>query len=163
MQQDPTTGVRKAKPRLPRLKPAKEEIPRLSREYLEIRNRQMRAKALTAEMEGAARRGELIERKLVEFQAAYLLLAMRARMFALPQAYAGRLVGLTDAHEVTQILRAAMIELLDELKDLPARITDKSWLERVTEEQQAAGGDPPGPEQEPARAKPPRRRPGSPE
>ena len=56
MQRDPTTGVEGAKPRLPRLKSAKGEIPKLSREYLAARNRQMRAKALTAEMEGAARR-----------------------------------------------------------------------------------------------------------
>jgi phage terminase Nu1 subunit (DNA packaging protein) len=84
MQQDPTTGVRGAKPRLPRLKPAKEEIPKLSREYLEIRNRQMRAKALTAEMEGAVRRGQLIERRLVECQATYLLTVMRQRILRLP-------------------------------------------------------------------------------
>ena len=139
MQRDPTTGISGAKPRL---RTAKEETLKLSREYLEIRNRQMRAKALTAEMEGAARRGELIERKLVEFQASYLLLAMRARMLAVPQAYAGRLVGLADPHEASQVLRQAMIECLDELKDLPARVTDKSWLERVAEEQGAGGGEP---------------------
>ena len=142
MQRDPTTGVARAKPRLPRLKTAKEEIPKLSREYLGIRNRQMRAKALTAEMEGAARRGELIERRLVEFQAGYLLICMRQRMLAVPQAYAGRLVGLTDAHEASQILRQAMIECLDELKDLPARVTDANWIQRVGEEQAAGGAEP---------------------
>lgn len=62
---------------------------------------------------------------------------------AVPQAYAGRLLGLTDAHEASQILRQAMIELLDELKDLPARVTEASWIERVVEEQQAAGGGEP--------------------
>ena len=35
-----------------------------------------------------------------------------------------------------------MIECLDELKDLPARVTDASWLERVAEEQGAGGGAP---------------------
>jgi hypothetical protein len=79
---------------------------------------------------------------LVEKQAAYLLISMRQRMLAVPQAYAGRLVGLADAHEASQILRAAMLELLDELKDLPARVTDASWLERVAEEQAAGGGEP---------------------
>ena len=90
----------------------------------------------------AKARGELIERKLVEYQASYLLIAMRQRMLAVPQAYAGRMLGLTDAHEVAQMLRQAMIECLDELKDLPARVTDASWLERVAEEQGAAGGSP---------------------
>jgi hypothetical protein len=89
----------------------------------------------------AKARGELIERKLVELQASYLLLAMRARMLAVPQAYAGRLLGLTDAHEASQVLRQAMIECLDELMDLPARVSDASWIERVMEEQ-ASGGEP---------------------
>ena len=102
----------------------------------------MAAKAFVAETQAARARGELISRKLVEFQASYLLVAMRQRILALPQAYAGRLVGLTDPHEVSQILRAAMIELLDELKDLPSRATDANWLERVAEEQAAGGAEP---------------------
>ena len=60
------SGVKAAKPRL---KTAKEELPELSREYLEIRNAQMRTKNLTAEMVLAERRGELIEKRLVEQQA----------------------------------------------------------------------------------------------
>jgi hypothetical protein len=77
MQRDPTTGVKGAKPRF---KPAKEELPELSKEYLEIRNRQMRAKAFMAETQAAQARGELISRKLVEFQTSYLLIAMRQRI-----------------------------------------------------------------------------------
>ena len=104
------------------------------------RNETLRLKNFREQMLLAKARGELIERRLVEFQASYLLLAMRARMLAVPQAYAGRLVNLTDPHEVAQILRQAMIECLDELKDLPARVTDASWIERVAEEE--AGGEP---------------------
>jgi hypothetical protein len=92
MQREPTAGVKGVKPRLPRLKPAKEEIPRLSREYLEIRNEQVRCKQQKAAMELAERRGQLIERRLVEFQASYLLIAMRQRMLAEPVALARRLV-----------------------------------------------------------------------
>jgi hypothetical protein len=92
MQREPTAGVKGAKPRLPRLKPAKEEIPRLSREYLEIRNEQMRRKQQKAAMELAERRGQLIERKLVEFQASYLLIVMRQKMLAEPVTLARRLV-----------------------------------------------------------------------
>jgi hypothetical protein len=88
MQRDPTTGVKGAKPRF---KPAKEEIPKLSREYLKIRNRQMSTKALTAEMTLAQQRGELIEKKLVEKQAAFLLIAIRQRILNLPTTYARRM------------------------------------------------------------------------
>lgn len=139
MHAPPTQGVKGVKPRF---KSAKQELPKLSKAYLELRNRQMAAKAFVAETQAARARGELISRKLVEFQASYLLVAMRQRILALPQAYAGRLVGLTDPHEVSQILRAAMIELLDELKDLPSRATDANWLERVAEEQAAGGAEP---------------------
>ena len=59
-------GVKGAKPRL---KLAKEELPELSREYLRIRNQQMRTKNLSTEMMLAERRGELIEKRLVEQQA----------------------------------------------------------------------------------------------
>jgi hypothetical protein len=51
---------------------------------------------------------------LVEKQAAYLLISMRQRMLGVPQAYAGRLVGLADAHAAAQVLRQAMIECLEE-------------------------------------------------
>jgi hypothetical protein len=74
----PIQGVKAAKPRL---KPAKEELPKLSREYLEIRNAQMRTKNLTAEMVLGERRGELIDKRLVEQQATYLLVADCARRF----------------------------------------------------------------------------------
>ena len=72
-------GVQGAKPRL---KLAKEELPELSREYLRIRNQQMQTKNLSAEMMLAERRGELIEKRLVEQQAAYLLVALRQRILA---------------------------------------------------------------------------------
>jgi hypothetical protein len=154
MQQDPTTGVRGAKPRLPRLKPAKEEIPKLSREYLEIRNRQMRAKALTAEMEGAVRRGQLIERRFVECQASYLLTVMRQAILRLPADCAPQLAGMTDVHEVRMALEGAARALLDEIKDLPSKVTDRDWLAHI--------GDNGESEERPARAKTPRRRHDSP-
>ena len=47
-----------------------DRVQRLSREYLEIRNRQMHAKAFMAETSAAAARGELIAKDLVAAQAA---------------------------------------------------------------------------------------------
>jgi hypothetical protein len=121
-------GVKGAKPRL---KLAKEELPELSREYLRIRNQQMRTKNLSAEMMLAERRGELIEKRLVEQQAAYLLVALRQRILAVPHAYARRILGLKDAAEAIVILRQAMFELLNEIKDLPDKVTDPNWLDTL--------------------------------
>ena len=100
MHRHPTQGVKGSKPRLPTNgKPAnKAEVQRLSREYLEIRNRQMHAKAFMAETSAAAARGELIAKDLVAAQAAYLLVAMRQKILNLPSTYARRIVGLKDVN-----------------------------------------------------------------
>ena len=81
----PTLGVKGAKPRLSSRPGPK--IGKLSEEYLEIRNRQISTKALTAEMHLAERRGELIEKSLLEKQAAFLLIAMRQKKLNMPQTY----------------------------------------------------------------------------
>lgn len=111
----------------------KEEIPKLSREYLAARNRQMRAKALTAEMEGVARRGELISLKLVRLQMLYLLTVMRQHILALPSAYGPRLVGMEDAHSAGEVLREAALALLEDLQNIQERVVDPNWLESLGE------------------------------
>ena len=121
-------GVKGAKPRL---KLAKEELPKLSREYLRIRNAAMRTKNLTAEMQLAERRGELIEKRLVEQQAAYLLVALRQAILNVPQTWCRRLIGLNDAAVVQRLLREMALSILGEIKDLPAKVTNPRWLEEI--------------------------------
>ena len=156
----PIAGIAGLKPRAagPRCdgKLSREESRALDREYGIRRNETLRLKNHRETMPLAKARGELVLRDLVERQAAYLLISMRQRMLAVPQSYACRLAGLTDPHEAAQVLRAAMLECLDELKDLPARVTDASWLERVAE--QEAGGEPEAPEERAAAPTPRRRR-----
>jgi hypothetical protein len=125
-----------SKPRLPGTKsngkPAsKAEVQRLSREYLALRNRQMAAKAFLAEVSAAVRRNELIEKRLVTAQATYLLVAMRQKILNLPQTYARRLVGLQDVREVGEILKGAAHSMLNEIKDLPSKVTDPNWLDTL--------------------------------
>lgn len=150
MHAPPTQGIKGIKPRF---KSAKEELPRLSKEYMEIRNRQMRAKAFLAETQAARARGQLLERKLVEFQASYLLIAMRQRILRLPAECAPQLAGLTDVHEIRMVLEGAARALLDEIKDLPSKVVDPRWIESLAEE----NGEKPGPPSE--QGKPLRKRP----
>ena len=137
MHRHPTQGVKGAKPRFPDTKtngkPTRAEVARLSREYLEIRNRQMRAKAFMAETVAAERRSELIAKSLVETQAAYLLVALRQTILNLPQTYARRMVGLKDAAQAAKMLREMAISVLNEIKDLPSKVVDGNWLEKVEE------------------------------
>jgi phage terminase Nu1 subunit (DNA packaging protein) len=122
------SGVKAAKPRL---KPAKEELPELSREYLLIRNEQMRTKNLMAEMQLAERRGELIEKRLVEAQAVYLIVALRQAVLNVPQTWCRRLTGVNDAAQVSKILREMAVSILNEIKDLPSKVTDPHWLREL--------------------------------
>ena len=125
----PTLGVKNAKPRLSSKPGAK--IGKLSEEYLEIRNAQMRTKNLTAEMQLAERRGELIEKRLVERQAAYLLVALRQAILNIPQTWCRRLMGLNDAAQVSRVLREMALSVLGEIKDLPAKVTNPDWLDEI--------------------------------
>ena len=135
MHRHPTQGVKGAKPRFPETdgQTSKSELQKLSREYLKIRNRQMHAKAFMAETAAAERRGELIAKSLVEKQAAYLLVALRQKILNLPQTYARRMVGLKDAAQASKMLREMAISVLNEIKDLPSKVVDRDWLEKIEE------------------------------
>jgi phage terminase Nu1 subunit (DNA packaging protein) len=131
----PTPGVPHSKPRVATSngKPAnKAEVQRLSREYLEIRNQQMRAKTFLAEISAAARRNELIEKRLVVAQASYLFIAIRQKVLQLPTTYARRLVGLNE-REIGEVLKGAAHSILNEIKDLPGKVSDPNWLESLEE------------------------------
>lgn len=104
----------------------------------------MASKAAAAEMELAQRRGELISRKLAFSQLGYLLVAFRQRTLLAPAQIARRLVlmGFVDPAKqlsVSEAIKEDIHTLLTELADLPAKVTDPDWLERLAEENQTAG------------------------
>jgi phage terminase Nu1 subunit (DNA packaging protein) len=86
----------------------------------------------------AERRGELITKKLVEQQAAYLLVALRQAILNVPQTYARRIVGLKDAKAAKAMLHEMAISLLNDLKDLPSKVTDPNWLEEFAQEKDSS-------------------------
>ena len=89
-----------------------------------------RVKRLRLEMEVAAKRGELIERELVLRQASFLLTAMRSRCMSAPSAWARRLLNISDPREMVELLRAMMTQILEELADLPQRVTaNPDWID----------------------------------
>ena len=93
-------------------------------------------------MELAQRRGELISRKLAFPQLGYLLVAFRQRTLLAPAQIARRLVlmGFVDPAKqlsVSEAIKEDIHTLLTELADLPAKVTDPDWLERL--ENQTAG------------------------
>jgi hypothetical protein len=136
MSRYPIDGIKGSKPQAsPKQKPEgtlpKAEAAKLNREYLVQRNETLRLKNLNAQMILAQRRDQLIEKRLVEFQSQFLLVAMRQKILNLPTTYCRRLVGLKDVREVQKVLKGAAISILNEIKDLPSAVTDPHWLAKV--------------------------------
>ena len=91
----------------------------------------MHAKAFMAGTTAAAARGELIAKDLLEKQAAFLLVALRQKILNLLTTYARRMVGLADASAAKKMLQEMAISLLNELKDLPSKVTNPHWLREL--------------------------------
>jgi hypothetical protein len=87
--------------------------------------------ASSANLASPGRHGELIEKSLVEQQAAYLLVALRQRILSVPHTYARRILGLADAAQASKVLKEMALSLLNEIKDLPAKVTDPNWLDTL--------------------------------
>ena len=83
----------------------------------------------------AERRGQLIEKRLVERQAAFFLLSLRQRVLAVPDRLARQLVNIDEANKVRGILKETMLALLTELADLPSKVTNPRWLDEVAAEE----------------------------
>jgi hypothetical protein len=79
----------------------------------------------------AERRGELITKKLVEQQAAYLMITFRQTMLNLGASWSRRFVGLQDVHEAKRLIDEMARSTLTELANLPQKVTDPNWLSSV--------------------------------
>jgi hypothetical protein len=142
MHRHPTPLIHGAAP--PRLEKRKNQLPHkqttevqeLSADYLRQRNQAIKTKTQAAEIELAQRRGELVERKLVEMQASYLLVNLRQRLLNLG-VHAHRFTG-TEITLARQILREIGLSTLNEIRELP-NCAESDWLQKVEEAEGAPG------------------------
>ena len=93
------------------------------------------SKRKTADMLYAKARNELILKTLVEDQARYLLVVFRRRALLAPAVWAGKVYGLGSEEEVREVLLEGVRDLLLDLRDLPRRISDPEWAEKITGEE----------------------------
>jgi phage terminase Nu1 subunit (DNA packaging protein) len=105
-----------------------------------VRNRGQRAKACQCEMLLARARGELIEKRLVEQQASYILASLRAKILSIPQTWARRLASMS-VNQAQQVLKEMSRQLCNDLANFPEQITDPNWLRTLEKED----GEKPGP------------------
>jgi hypothetical protein len=132
----PLQGVKGAKPRLRQAKiprrPETAETVRLNEEYLTKRNKILDLKYKREAMNLAFDRDRLIERRLVERQLSYLVIAMRQKLLAIPGKLYSRLGPERFPREAAQACENFIHEVLDELAKLP-KCADPDWLERLEE------------------------------
>ena len=131
MHQHPTPTIKGSRPQnLPHRQ--SDDVAKLSKRYLQVRNHAIDLKSKAAELELARQRGTLVEKRLVEQQATWLLLAMRRKLMNL-ESHAHKFIGLTDPNQAKQILRAIGLNVLQEVKDLP-KTAAPDWLEELEKE-----------------------------
>jgi hypothetical protein len=134
----PIYGIPGLKPRQPKPdgKLSREEADRLDREYRIHRNEALQLRNHREGMLLAKSRGQLIEKKLVTLQAAYLLTALRSRVLAEPSSLARRLVdgGFVVEErrtEVQEMIKHDLYGMLRDLASLPSQITDPNWQAQI--------------------------------
>lgn len=138
MPRHPTPGIAGLKPHLPKSngKVSREEAHRLDREYRIHRNQALQLRNHREAMLLAKSRGQLIEKKMVMLQAAYLLTALRARIMAEPSSLARRLVdgGFVAEErrtEVQEMVKHDLYGMLKDLANLPSQIADPNWVQKI--------------------------------
>ena len=100
-----------------------------------------RVRRLEREMQIARQRGELIEKVVVQRQAAFLLTALRARCMSAPSAWARRLLNIDDPRVMIERLREMMTNVLEEISTLPQKVTAGELNDDVAPAREIDGGN----------------------
>jgi hypothetical protein len=106
----------------------------LDKEHVRKRIRSTEVRTMNYEMDLGRIREELIEKRLVEKQLAFLLIAMRQKVLALPNSYARKILHLETMQDAMKILQEMSHRILNEIADLPRKVVDPNWLETLEEE-----------------------------
>ena len=87
-------------------------------------------------MELAQKRGALLSKQLAYLQVGYLLTCFRQRVLTEPAVLAsglttGGFFNETRRHEAAEMIKTDLCAMLEELTDLPYRISDPDWISKV--------------------------------
>ena len=85
-----------------------------------------------------AMKGELISRKHVVKQSAFLVLSLRARLLALSAELSREFAQETDERAIEEKLSSILRSALDEIAEMPLRVTDERWLKKLDDVEQPA-------------------------
>jgi len=123
-----------------------EENTRLDRIYKEKRNAILDIKHKREAMELAIQREKLINKDLVIRQMQFLVIGMRQKLLHLPSRIGGRLHGVGGLSEAgvrtaANVSTEVVHEVLCEMADLPLKVTDPNWMQRLQELEDEAEED----------------------
>jgi hypothetical protein len=120
----------------PKIKPIGEMTSyELDKEYKRRRIESIKVRTMAYRLDLARIRESLIEKKLVERQLTFMLIAMRQRVLAIPNSYARKLLHKSELQQTMTILNEMVGRLLNDLADLPRNVTDPNWLLTLEEEE----------------------------
>jgi hypothetical protein len=136
----PPAGITGSKPIRPRFKSAREELPELSRIYIEERNAKLALQRREAEINLAEREGRLIARRAAKVQLGFLLTGLRQRLLSFAYALPARLEG-KSAHEIGQTIDAEMRAALKDIAAWPAKLANPGWQEEIAPDLLPAEGN----------------------
>lgn len=106
----------------------------LDKEFIRKKIQHTETRTTAVQLDLARIREDLIEKELVVKQLSFLIIAMRQKILAIPITYARKFMHKSDLKEIHSILNGMSYELLNELKDLPLKVTDPNWIDKLEEE-----------------------------
>ena len=112
----------------PRAQPSEAET-----QYREARAANEKLRVKERELRIAKAKQELIPRSHVFRQATFLVISLRQRLLAIAAQRSSELLNISDNREMTRRLDAIVRSSLDDIADLPLKVTDERWLEKLDE------------------------------
>ena len=89
------------------------------------------------ELRIARAKQEVIPRSLALRQATFLVISLRQRLLAIAEQHARELVEIADEREMTERLDAIVRDALSEIAELPKRVSDPDWMQKLDENDKA--------------------------
>jgi hypothetical protein len=102
-------------------------------QFVEAKKLQVVARRRETEIRNAQRKRELIPRTLVVRQASFLVISLRQRLLALSAQHARELLNISDEREIARCLDAIVRNALSEIAELPLKVSDERWMQRLDE------------------------------
>lgn len=106
----------------------------LDKEFIRKKIKHTETRTTAVELDLARIREDLIEKELVVKQLSFLIISVRQKILSIPITYARKFMHKSDLKEIHSILNNMSYELLSELKDLPLKVTDPNWIDKLEEE-----------------------------